>query len=47
MFVRGRSVALENCPIERVSFVFNSKLNLINRIPCTEVPGTVLPILDS
>ena len=47
MLVGGRPVTLEYCPIERGSSVFNSKLNWLYRIPCLEVPATVLPILDS
>jgi hypothetical protein len=34
MLVRGRPVALEYCPIERGSSVFNSELNSLYRIPC-------------
>ena len=47
MLVGGHPATLENCPVERVPSVFNSGLNWLYRIPCLEVPATVLPILDS
>jgi hypothetical protein len=47
MLIGGHPGTLENCPVERVASVFNSRLNLLYRIPCLEVPATVLPILDS
>jgi len=47
MVVGGRPEQLENCPVEWVASVFHSRLNWLYRIPCFEVPATVLPILDS
>ena len=47
MLVGGRPETLEYCPVEWVSSVLNSRLNSLYRIPCIEVPATVLPILDS
>jgi len=47
MLVGGHPAILENCPVEWVASVFNSRLNWLYRIPCLEVPATVLPILDS
>ena len=47
MLVGRYPATLENCPVERVPSVFNSRLNRLYQIPCFEVPVTVLPILDS
>lgn len=47
MLAGGHPGFLDNCPGEWVASVFNSRLNWLYRIPCFEVPATVLPILDS
>jgi len=47
MFAGGHPGSLEKCPGEWVTSIFNSRLNEMYRIPCLEVPATVLPILDS